>query len=184
MKELLLNEIKPYRITVKRKFMKTYEEYIEDIRFELNDLFSNISIEEFRKLCQELYNYNEYKKSRADVIDFTLISESDYNDIVREVITDYIDENEITPSIQELADDDVTNTSEGCFTFKGQEYKGYDDEAGGNLSCNYCPNFELIYEAVVDSDCAEKEELTMYLCGMNFMFYTIANEEWHKFYFS
>lgn len=163
--------------------MKTYEEYLEDIRFELNDLFSNISIEEFRKLCQELYNYNEYKKSRADVVDFTLVSESDYNDIVREVIIDYIDENEITPSIQELTDDDVIKTSEGSFVFKGQEHKGYDDEAGGNLSCNYCPNFELVYEAVVDSNCDDKEGLTMYLCGMNYMYYHIDDAGGFEKYF-
>ena len=44
-------------------------------------------------------------------------------------------------------------------------------------------NFDLIYEAVQEANCEDKEELTMYLCGMNFIYKNLVDDVMYKFYF-
>lgn len=163
--------------------MKTYENYIEDIKFEFNDLFSNKNIDDFRTLCQNLYDYDEYKKSHEDVIDFDLIDKEDYEDAVKETIAEYIENNDIEVDIKELGDTDVVEDGDNSFTYKGEEYQGFDSSDGGDFDCTSCENFNLIYEAVLESDCEDKEELTMYLCGMNFVYKNMVDDVMYKFYF-
>ena len=160
-----------------------YESYLEDVKSDLKSLFSNASVEDFRTLCQNLQDYNDYKHLHEDAIDFNLIDKEDYEDAVKEAIEDYIDENNVSPAITDLSDSDVVCVGDGYFTYKGQENKGYDDEDGGNLSCHDCPNFDLIYEAIVDSDCEDKESLAMYICGMNFVYKVILDDNECKFYY-
>ena len=160
-----------------------YESYLEDIKFEFNELFSNVSIEEFRTLCQNLHDYDEYKKSHEDVIDFDLIDKEDYESIVKEAITEYIEKNDIKAEIKELNDTDVVEDGDNSFTYKGEEYQGFDSSDGGDFNCTSCENFDLINEAVQETNCDDKEDLTMYLCGMNFVYKNMIDDVMCNFYF-
>lgn len=160
-----------------------YESYLEDIKSDLNNLFSNASVEDFRTLCQNLHDYDEYKKSHEDVIDFDLIDKEDYESIVKEAITEYIENNEIEVDVKELGDTDVVKDGDNSFTFIGEEYQGFDSSDGGDFDCTNCENFNLIYEAVLEANCEDKEELTMYLCGMNFVYKNMVDDVMYKFYF-
>ena len=160
-----------------------YESYLEDIKSDLNNLFSNASVEDFRTLCQNLQDYDEYKKSHEDVIDFDLIDKEDYESIVKEAITEYIEKNDIKAEIKGLSADDVVMDGDNSFTYKGEEYQGFDSSDGGDFDCTSCENFDLIYEAVLEANCEDKEELTMYLCGMNFVYKNLVDDVMYKFYF-
>ena len=148
-----------------------------------NNLFSNASVEDFRTLCQNLQDYDEYKKSHEDVIDFDLIDKEDYESIVKEAITEYIEKNDIKAEIKGLSADDVVMDGDNSFTYKGEEYQGFDSSDGGDFDCTSCENFDLIYEAVQEANCEDKEELTMYLCGMNFIYKNLVDDVMYKFYF-
>jgi len=160
-----------------------YESYLEDIKSDLNNLFSNASVEDFRTLCQNLQDYDEYKKSHEDVIDFDLIDKEDYEDAVKEAIVNYIASNDIEADIKKLNDTDVVEDGDNSFTYKGEEYQGFDSSDGGCFDCKSCENFDLIYEAVQEANCEDKEELTMYLCGMNFVYKNLVDDVMYKFYF-
>lgn len=160
-----------------------YESYLEDIKADLNNLFSNASVEDFRTLCQNLQDYDEYKKSHEDVIDFDLIDKESYEYAVKEAIANYIASNDIEADIKKLNDTDVVEDGDNSFTYKGEEYQGFDSSDGGDFNCTSCENFDLINEAVQETNCDDKEDLTMYLCGMNFVYKNMVDDVMYKFYF-
>ena len=160
-----------------------YESYLEDIKSDLNNLFSNASVEDFRTLCQNLQDYDEYKKSHEDVIDFDLIDKEDYEDAVKEAIVNYIASNDIEADIKKLNDTDVVEDGDNSFTYKGEEYQGFDSSDGGCFDCKSCENFDLIYDAMLGTNREDKEELAMYLCGINFVYKNMVDDVMYKFYF-
>ena len=98
-------------------------------------------------------------------------------------ITEYIEKNDIKAEIKGLSADDVVMDGDNSFTYKGEEYQGFDSSDGGDFDCTSCENFDLIYEAVQEANCEDKEELTMYLCGMNFVYKNLVDDVMYKFYF-
>lgn len=116
--------------------------------------------ENFRSLCQNF-------------------SESSLKDFVIE----YINNNNIDADIKVLSADDVVEDGDNSFTYKGREYDGFDSSDGGSFDCTSCDFFDLIYEAVLESNCDDKEDLTMYLCGMNFVYKRMVDDVMYKFYF-
>lgn len=159
------------------------EEQRARIKFQFEDLFGGKDIEEFRELVQNLYNYDDFSEYKSDVIDMNYIDEEEYKEIVKEAIAEYIENNEIEVEIKELNDTDVVEDGDNSFTYKGEEYQGFDSSDGGDFDCTSCENFDLIYDAVLESNCEDKEKLTMYLCGMNFVYKNMVDDVMYKFYF-
>ena len=159
------------------------EEQRARIKFQFEDLFGGKDIEDFRELVQNLYNYDDFSKQKSDVIDMNYIDEEEYKEIVKEAITEYIEKNDIKAEIKGLSADDVVMDGDNSFTYKGEEYQGFDSSDGGDFDCTSCENFDLIYEAVQEANCEDKEELIMYLCGMNFVYKNLVDDVMYKFYF-
>lgn len=159
------------------------EEQRARIKFQFEDLFGGKDIEEFRELVQNLYNYDDFSEYKSDVIDMNYIDEEEYKEIVKEAIAEYIENNEIEVEIKELNDTDVVEDGDNSFTYKGEEYQGFDSSDGGDFNCTSCENFDLINEAVQEANCEDKEKLTMYLCGMNFVYKNMVDDVMYKFYF-
>ena len=159
------------------------EEQRARVKFQFEDLFGGKDIEEFRELVQNLYNYDDFSKQKSDVIDMNYIGEDEYKEIVKEAIAEYIENNDIEVDIKELGDTDVVEDGDNSFTYKGEEYQGFDSSDGGDFNCTSCENFELINEAVQETDREDKEKLTMYLCGMNFVYKNMVDDVMYKFYF-
>lgn len=116
--------------------------------------------ENFRSLCN---NFNELS--------------------LKDFIVEYINNNNIEVDIKVLSVDDVVEDGDNSFTYKGREYDGFDSSDGGDFDCSSCALFDLIYEAVLESNFVDKEDLTMYLCGMNFVYKRIVDDVMYKFYF-
>ena len=159
------------------------EEQRARVKFQFEDLFGGKDIEEFRELVQNLYNYDDFSKQKSDVIDMNYIGEDEYKEIVKEAIAEYIENNDIEVDIKELGDTDVVEDGDNSFIYKGEEYQGFDSSDGGDFNCTSCENFELINEAVQETDREDKEKLTMYLCGMNFVYKNMVDDVMYKFYF-
>lgn len=119
--------------------------------------------EEFRKLCQ---NFSRF---------VGLLS--------KDFLIEYINDSGIKAEIKELSFYDVVMDGDNSFTYKGEEYQGFDSSDGGDFGCTSCENFDLIYDAVLESDYEDKEDLTMYLCGMNFVYKNMVDDVMYKFYF-
>ena len=159
------------------------EEQRARVKSHIEDLFDGKDIEGFRELIQNLNNYDNFSKQFSDVIDMNYIDEEEYKEIVKEAITEYIEKNDIKAEIKGLSADDVVMDGDNSFTYKGEEYQGFDSSDGGDFDCTSCENFDLIYEAVQEANCEDKEELTMYLCGMNFVYKNLVDDVMYKFYF-
>lgn len=159
------------------------EEQRARIKFQFEDLFGGKDIEEFRELVQNLYNYNDFSEYKSDVIDMNYIDEEEYKEIVKEAITEYIENNDIEVEIKELNDTDVVEDGDNSFTYKSKEYQGFDSSDGGDFDCTSCENFDFINEAVQEANCEDKEKLTMYLCGMNFVYKKMVDDVMYNFYF-
>lgn len=119
--------------------------------------------EKFRMLCQNFCHCDDL--------------------VLKDFIIEYINNNDIKVEIKELSVDDVVEDGDNSFTYKGREYQGFDSSDGGDFGCTSCGYFDLIYEAVLESNCEDKEELTMYLCGMNFVYKKMVDDVMYKFYF-
>ena len=102
------------------------EEQRARVKFQFEDLFGGKDIEEFRELVQNLYNYDDFSKQKSDVIDMNYIDEEEYKEIVKEAIAEYIESNEIEVDVKELGDTDVVKDGDNSFTYKGEEYQGFD----------------------------------------------------------
>ena len=159
------------------------EEQRARIKFQFEDLFGGKDIEDFRELVQNLYNYDDFSKQKSDVIDMNYIDEEEYKEIVKEAITEYIEKNDIEVEIKELNDTDVVEDGDNSFTYKGEEYQGFDSSDGGCFDCKSCENFDLIYDAMLETNREDKEELAMYLCGINFVYKNMVDDVMYKFYF-
>lgn len=159
------------------------EEQRARVKSHFEDLFDGKDIEGFRELIQNLNNYDNFSKQFSDVIDMNYIDEEEYKEIVKEAITEYIENNDIEVNIKVLNNSDVVEDGDNSFTYKGEEYQGFDSSDSGDFDCTSCENFDLINEAVQDSDCEDKEELTMFLCGMNFVYKKMVDDVMYKFYF-
>lgn len=159
------------------------EEQRARIKFQFEDLFGGKDIEEFRELVQNLYNYDDFSKQKSDVIDMNYIDEEEYKEIVKEAITEYIEKTDIEVEIKELNDTDVVEDGDNSFTYKGEEYQGFDSSDGGDFNCTSCENFDFINEAVQEANCEDKEKLTMFLCGMNFVYKNMVDDVMCNFYF-
>ena len=159
------------------------EEQRARVKSHFEDLFDGKDIEGFRELVQNLYNYDNFSKQFSDVIDMNYIDEEEYKEIVKEAITEYIENNDIEVNIKVLNNADVVEVGDNSFTYKGEEYQGFDSSDGGDFNCTSCENFDLINEAVQETNCDDKEDLTMYLCGMNFVYKNMVDDVMCNFYF-
>ena len=159
------------------------EEQRARVKSHIEDLFDGKDIEGFRELVQNLYNYDNFSKQFSDVIDMNYIDEEEYKEIVKEAITEYIENNDIEVNIKVLNNADVVEVGDNSFTYKGEEYQGFDSSDGGDFNCTSCENFDLINEAVQETNCDDKEDLTMYLCGMNFVYKNMVDDVMCNFYF-
>lgn len=159
------------------------EEQRARVKSHIEDLFDGKDIEGFRELVQNLYNYDNFSKQFSDVIDMNYIDEEEYKEIVKEAITEYIENNDIEVNIKVLNNADVVEVGDNSFTYKGGEYQGFDSSDGGDFNCTSCENFDLINEAVQETNCDDKEDLTMYLCGMNFVYKNMVDDVMCNFYF-
>ena len=159
------------------------EEQRARVKFQFEDLFGGKDIEEFRELVQNLYNYDDFSKQKSDVIDMNYIDEDEYKEIVKEAIAEYIENNDTEANIKVLNNADVVEDGDNSFTYKGEEHQGYDSSDGGDFNCTSCENFDLINEAVQETNCDDKEDLTMYLCGMNFVYKNMVDDVMCNFYF-
>lgn len=159
------------------------EEQRARVKSHIEDLFDGKDIEGFRELVQNLYNYDNFSKQFSDVIDMNYIDEEEYKEIVKEAITEYIENNDIEVNIKVLNNADVVEDGDNSFTYKGEEYQGFDSSDGGDFNCTSCENFDLINEAVQETNCDDKEDLTMYLCGMNFVYKNMVDDVMCNFYF-
>ena len=159
------------------------EEQRARVKSHIEDLFDGKDIEGFRELVQNLYNYDNFSKQFSDVIDMNYIDEEEYKEIVKEAITEYIENNDIEVNIKVLNNADVVEVGDNSFTYKGEEYQGFDSSYGGDFNCTSCENFDLINEAVQETNCDDKEDLTMYLCGMNFVYKNMVDDVMCNFYF-
>lgn len=159
------------------------EEQRARVKSHIEDLFDGKDIEGFRELIQNLNNYDNFSKQFSDVIDMNYIDEEEYKEIVKEAITEYIENNDIEVNIKVLNNSDVVEDGDNSFTYKGEEYQGYDSSDGGDFNCTSCENFDLINEAVQETNCDDKEDLTMYLCGMNFVYKNMVDDVMCNFYF-
>ena len=159
------------------------EEQRARVKSHIEDLFDGKDIEGFRELIQNLNNYDNFSKQFSDVIDMNYIDEEEYKEIIKEAITEYIENNDIEVNIKVLNNSDVVEDGDNSFTYKGEEYQGFDSSDGGDFNCTSCENFDLINEAVQETNCDDKEDLTMYLCGMNFVYKNMVDDVMCNFYF-
>ena len=159
------------------------EEQRARVKSHIEDLFDGKDIEGFRELVQNINNYDNFSKQFSDVIDMNYIDEVEYKEIVKEAITEYIENNDIEVNIKVLNNADVVEVGDNSFTYKGEEYQGFDSSDGGDFNCTSCENFDLINEAVQETNCDDKEDLTMYLCGMNFVYKNMVDDVMCNFYF-
>lgn len=159
------------------------EEQRARVKSHIEDLFDGKDIEGFRELIQNLNNYDNFSKQFSDVIDMNYIDEEEYKEIIKEAITEYIENNDIEVNIKVLNNSDVVEDGDNSFTYKGEEYQGFDSSDGGDFNCTSCENFDLINEAVQETNCDDKEDLTMYLCGMNFVYKNMIDDVMCNFYF-
>ena len=148
-----------------------------------NKLFAEKDINEAKAVIQTLPSYKEFCHNNTSDVDTNYVDEDTYTEVIKSIVSEYIEKNDIKAEIKELNDTDVVKDGDNSFTYKGEEYQGFDSSDGGDFDCTSCENFDLIYEAVQDSDCEDKEELTMYLCGMNFVYKNIVDDVMYKFYF-
>jgi len=154
-----------------------YEQALQEHKLSL-DSHRTFFADEF--LEEKGYNFS---KQFSDVIDMNYIDEEEYKEIVKEAITEYIENNDIEVNIKVLNNADVVEDGDNSFTYKGEEYQGFDSSDGGDFNCTSCENFDLINEAVQETNCDDKEDLTMYLCGMNFVYKNMVDDVMCKFYF-
>lgn len=159
------------------------EEQRARVKSHIEDLFDGKDIEGFRELIQNLNSYDNFSKQFSDVIDMNYIDEKEYKEIAKEAIAEYIENNDIEISIKVLNNADVVEDGDNSFTYKGEEYQGFDSSDGGDFDCTSCENFDLINEAVQETNCDDKEDLTMYLCGMNFVYKNMVDDVMCNFYF-
>lgn len=159
------------------------EEQRARVKSHIEDLFDGKDIEGFHELIQNLNNYDNFSKQFSDVIDMNYIDEEEYKEIVKEAITEYIENNDIEVNIKVLNNSDVVEDGDNSFTYKGEEYQGFDSSDGGDFNCTSCENFDLINEAVQETNCDDKEDLTMYLCGMNVVYKNMVDDVMCNFYF-
>ena len=159
------------------------EEQRARVKSHIEDLFDGKDIEGFRELVQNINNYDNFSKQFSDVIDMNYIDEEEYKEIVKKAITEYIENNDIEVNIKVLNNADVVEVGDNSFTYKGEEYQGFDSSDGGDFNCTSCENFDLINEAVQETNCDDKEDLTMYLCGMNFVYKNMVDDVMCNFYF-
>jgi len=159
------------------------EEQRARVKSHIEDLFDGKDIEGFRELVQNINNYDNFSKQFSDVIDMNYIDEEEYKEIVKKAITEYIENNDIEVNIKVLNNADVVEDGDNSFTYKGEEYQGFDSSDGGDFNCTSCENFDLINEAVQETNCDDKEDLTMYLCGMNFVYKNMVDDVMCNFYF-
>jgi hypothetical protein len=159
------------------------EEQRARVKSHIEDLFDGKDIEGFRELIQNLNSYDNFSKQFSGVIDLNYIDEEEYKEIVKEAITEYIENNDIEVNIKVLNNADVVEDGDNSFTYKGEEYQGFDSSDGGDFNCTSCENFDLINEAVQETNCDDKEDLTMYLCGMNFVYKNMVDDVMCNFYF-
>ena len=159
------------------------EEQRARVKSHIEDLFDGKDIEGFRELIQNINNYDNFSKQFSDVIDMNYIDEEEYKEIAKEAITEYIENNDIEVNIKVLNNADVVEVGDNSFTYKGEEYQGFDSSDGGDFNCTSCENFDLINEAVQETNCDDKEDLTMYLCGMNFVYKNMVDDVMCNFYF-
>lgn len=159
------------------------EEQRARVKSYFEDLFDGKDIEGFRELIQNLNSYANFSKQVSDVIDMNYIDEEEYKEIAKEAITEYIENNDIEVNIKVLNNSDVVEDGDNSFTYKGEEYQGFDSSDGGDFDCTSCENFDLINEAVQETNCDDKEDLAMYLCGMNFVYKNMVDDVMCKFYF-
>lgn len=159
------------------------EEQRARVKSHIEDLFDGKDLEGFRELVQNLNSYDNFSKQFSDVIDMNYIDEEEYKEIVKEAITEYIENNDIEVNIKVLNNADVVEDGDNSFTYKGEEYQGFDSSDGGDFNCTSCENFDLINEAVQETNCDDKEDLTMYLCGMNFVYKNMVDDVMCNFYF-
>lgn len=159
------------------------EEQHARVKSHFEDLFDGKDIEGFRELIQNLNNYDNFSKQFSDVIDMNYIDEEEYKEIVKEAITEYIENNDIEVNIKVLNKADVVEDGDNSFTYKDEEHQGFDSSDGGDFNCTSCENFDLIDEAVQETNCDDKEDLTMYLCGMNFVYKNMVDDVMCNFYF-
>ena len=159
------------------------EEQRARVKSHIEDLFDGKDIEGFRELIQNLNSYDNFSKQFSGVIDMNYIDEEEYKEIVKEAITEYIENNDIEVNIKVLNNADVVEDGDNSFTYKGEEYQGFDSSDGGDFNCTSCENFDLINEAVQETNCDDKENLTMYLCGMNFVYKNMVDDVMCNFYF-
>lgn len=135
-----------------------------------NKLFAEKDINEAKAVIQTLPSYKEFCQNNTSDVDTDYVDEDTYTEVIKSIVSEYIEKNDIKAEIKELNDADVVADGDNSFTYKGEEYQGFDSSDGGDFNCTSCENFDLINEAVQDSDCEDKEELTMFLCGMNFVY--------------
>lgn len=159
------------------------EEQRARVKSHIEDLFDGKDIEGFRELIQNLNSYDNFSKQFSDVIDMNYIDEEEYKEIVKEAITEYIENNDIEVNIKVLNKADVVEDGDNSFTYKDEEHQGFDSSDGGDFNCTSCENFDLINEAVQETNCDDKEDLTMYLCGMNFVYKNMVDDVMCNFYF-
>ena len=159
------------------------EEQHARVKSHFEDLFDGKDIEGFRELIQNLNNYDNFSKQFSDVIDMNYIDEEEYKEIVKEAITEYIENNDIEVNIKVLNKADVVEDGDNSLTYKDEEHQGFDSSDGGDFNCTSCENFDLINEAVQETNCDDKEDLTMYLCGMNFVYKNMVDDVMCNFYF-
>lgn len=159
------------------------EEQRARVKSYFEDLFDGKDIEGFRKLIQNLNSYDNFSKQFSDEIDMNYIDEEEYKEIAKEAISEYIENNDIEVNIKVLNNADVVEDGDNSFTYKGAEHQGYDSSDGGDFNCTSCENFDLINEAVQETNCDDKEDLTMYLCGMNFVYKNMVDDVMCNFYF-
>ena len=148
-----------------------------------NKLFAEKDINEAKAVIQTLPSYKEFCQNNTSDVDTDYVDEDTYTEVIKSIVSEYIEKNDIKAEIKELNDADVVADGDNSFTYKGEEYQGFDSSDGGDFNCTSCENFDLINEAVQDSDCEDKEELTMFLCGMNFVYKKMVDDVMYKFYF-
>ena len=146
-------------------------------------LFAEKDINEAKAVIQTLPSYKEFCQSNTSDVDTDYVDEETYTEVIKSVVSEYIEKNDIKAEIKELNDTDVVEDGDNSFTYKGEEYQGFDSSDGGDFDCTSCENFDLINEAVLEANCEDKEELTMYLCGMNFVYKNLVDDVMYKFYF-
>lgn len=148
-----------------------------------NKLFAEKDINEAKAVIQTLPSYKEFCQNNTSDVDTDYVDEDTYTEVIKSIVSEYIEKNDIKAEIKELNDTDVVEDGDNSFTYKGEEYQGFDSSDGGDFDCTSCENFDLINEAVQEANCEDKEELTMFLCGMNFVYKKMVGDVMYKFYF-